>query len=88
VNHHVIGPNPHTEEVDSRGACRPGQAFDVSSLARADGVDWVSIGGDGPHLDDDALSSIQGEEVELTATDLDIAADDIEPVAGKKTGGD
>ena len=82
MNHHVIGPDPDTEEVDARSACRRGQTCDVSSLARADGIDGVSIGGDGSHLDDNASSPIQGEEVELTATDLDIAADDIEPMAG------
>ena len=82
VNLHVIGPDPDTEEVDARGACRPGQAFDVSSFARADGIDGVSICGDGPHLDYNALSPIQSEEVELTATDVDIAADNIEPMAG------
>jgi hypothetical protein len=82
VNHHVIGPDPHTEKVDSRSPCRRCQTCDVSSLARADGIDGVSISGDGPHLDDNALSPIQSQEVELTTTDLEIASDDIEPMAG------
>ena len=82
MNHHVIGPDPHTEEVDSRSTYRRCQTCDVSALARADGIDGVSIGGDGPHLDDNASSPIQSEEVELTATDLEIASDDIEPMAG------
>ena len=82
VNHHVIGPDPHSEEVDSRSTCHRCQTCDVSSLARADGIDGVSIGGDSPHLDDNALSPIQSEEVELTTTDLVIASNDIEPMAG------
>ena len=81
VNHHVIRPDPDTKEVDTRGTCRRCQTCDASSLARADGIDGVSIGGDGSHLDDNALSPIQSEEVELTATDFEIAADEIEPMA-------
>jgi hypothetical protein len=82
VNHHVIGPDPDTEEVDTRSTCRRCQTCDVSSLARADGIDGVSIRGDGPHLDDNAFSPIQSQEVELTATDFEIAANEIEPMAG------
>jgi hypothetical protein len=81
VNLDIIRPDPDTEEVDARGACRPGQAFDVPSLARADGIDRVSIGRDGPHLDYNASSPVQSEDVELTATDVDIATDEAEPLA-------
>ena len=88
VNHDVIGPDPDTHEVDARSTCRRRQTCDVSSLPGTYGIDGVSIGSDGPHLDDNASSPIEGEEVELAATDLHVAAHDIEPMAGEEPGGD
>jgi len=87
VNHHVVRPDPDTEEVDPSSTCCRCQTCDVSSLARADGIDRVSLGGYGPHLDDHPSATIQGEEIELTAADVDIAADHIESTAGEVPGG-
>ena len=85
---HGIGIDPDTEEIDTTGADLTGETVHPSSLGRIDGIDRLSVSGDGAHLDDHPLSAIQGEDVDLAAIDPEIGGDDIEAVIAEEPAGE
>lgn len=83
-----IGSERDSEKVDSARPDTTGQRRDPSPLGGADGVERVTVAGDGAHLDHDRGPAVPGDQVDLPVTDYDIAATDFEPLAEQPPGCD
>jgi len=88
MDHHPIGSESDTDEVDPVGADRRAKSANPLSLADVHGVDGVAITCDRAHFDCNPSTPVGHEQIDLTTFDDDIARMKGETSSGEPPGGD
>lgn len=83
MNDQGISTKADADQVD---ACRPhgpGEATDTPAFIVIYGVDGVATAGRCPDFDHDLLPTVPGDEIDLTVSQVDVAINDSETLAGE-----
>lgn len=78
-----LPPERNPDQVDACYAECGGQMLHPSSFGRVDGIDRVALAGRGANLDGNASPPIEGEQIEFTTRNFDVAVDDRQALVGE-----
>lgn len=79
-------PESNAYQVDPDRTCSSRDTPHMRPLGGVDSVDRITLSRDRPHLDSDTLSSVQHQQVDLSAADSHVAIQLDEPAAGQPPG--